>query len=197
MKGHMTTGDQESAAALRRKRNLKCLALIVAGVILQAAVILVFVLTIMRIRNPKVRFSTVTVQNLRVNSSSSPSFSMKLNAQFTVKNTNFGHFKFQSSTATILYEGKPVGEAVIDKARARARSTKKLNITVGVNSEKETRNSQLSSDIKSGKITLTSQATLKGKVHLFKVIRKKKSAQMNCTMDVNTKTHAVENLHCK
>ena len=55
----------------------------------------------------------------------------------------------------------------------------------------------LGSDLKSGKLTLTSYATLKGKVHLFKVIKKKKSAQMNCTMDVDTKKQAIQNVHCK
>jgi len=190
--------DKESAAGLRRKRNMRCLCYIVAGVILQTAIILVFVLTVMRIRNPKVRLGDVTIESLSTNSSSSsPSFSMKLHAQVTVKNTNFGNFKFQNTTATITYRGSPVGEVAIEKARARARSTKKLNITVSLSSQKVSLKSQLGSDINSGKVTLSSQATLSGKIHLFKVIKKKKSAKMNCTMDVNTKTKAIENLQCK
>ncbi|KAA8539974.1 hypothetical protein F0562_026666 [Nyssa sinensis] len=157
-----------------------------------------FVLLVMRIRDPKVRFREVTVENLTVNSSSSsPSFTMSLNALVTVKNTNFGHFKFDNSTATISYRGTPVGETVITKARARARSTKKLNITVTVQSDKVSSDSQLGADISARKLTLTSQATLSGKIHLFKVIKKKKSAQMNCTMDVNTSTQMIENLMCK
>uniref|UniRef100_A0A5B6Z0A1 Late embryogenesis abundant protein LEA-2 subgroup domain-containing protein n=1 Tax=Davidia involucrata TaxID=16924 RepID=A0A5B6Z0A1_DAVIN len=123
---------------------------------------------------------------------------MSFNAQVTVKNTNFGHFKFDKSTATISYRGTHVGETVITKARARARSTKKLNVTVNVNSDKvPSTDSRLGSDISSGKLTLTSHATLSGKIQLFKIIKKKKSAEMNCTMDVNTTTHKIENLMCK
>lgn len=58
-------------------------------------------------------------------------------------------------------------------------------------------NLNLASDLKSEKLRLTSHGTLKGKVHLLKVIRRKKTADMNCYMDVNTKTKTVENLHCK
>ncbi|GFY81883.1 hypothetical protein Acr_02g0001230 [Actinidia rufa] len=149
------------------KRNTRCLLYIVLGVILQTAIIVFFGLTFMRIRNPKARFSSVAVENLNVNSSSwSPSFTVKLNAQVTVKNTNFGHFKFGNTTLQ-LYLTKVPSDA------------------------------HLGSDLKSGKLTLTSYATLKGKVHLFKVIKKKKSAQMNCTMDVDTTKQAIENLHCK
>ncbi|GFY83306.1 hypothetical protein Acr_03g0000800 [Actinidia rufa] len=152
----------------------------------------------MRIRNPKVRFSSIAVENLQVNSSSSsPLFTMKLNARVTVKNTNFGHFKFGNSTATVSYKGSPVGVFVITKARAKARSTKKLDVTMTLISNKVSTDAHLGNDLKSEKLTLTSHATLKGKVHLFKVIKKKKSAQMNCTMDVDTKKQAIENVHCK
>ncbi|KAB1204930.1 hypothetical protein CJ030_MR7G015236 [Morella rubra] len=190
----MTTGNKDE----RRKRKMKCLAYIVAGVIAQTLIIVLFVLLVMRIRNPKVRLGSVTVEALSVNSSSSsPSFSMKLNAEVTVKNTNFGHFKFDSSTAKISYRGVDVGEGTIIKARAKARSTKKLNVTVSVSSSKVSTKSLLGSDIKSGVLQLNSHAKLSGKIHLFKIFKKKKSAEMNCTMEVNTTTKAIQNLTCK
>ncbi|WRX28461.1 Late embryogenesis abundant protein [Theobroma cacao] len=192
----MKSGDQTS----RWKRNIKCWAIVVAGVIAKTIIILLFVLIVMRIRNPKVRLGGVTVENLRASSSSSsPSFSTKLNAQVSVKNTNFGHFKFKNSTLTISYNGSPVGKATIVEGLARARSTKKFNVTILVSSNnKISRNSdQLSSDIESGTINLSSHAKLEGKIHLFKIFKKKKSAEMNCTMDVNTSLKQIQKLTCK
>ncbi|XWS10268.1 hypothetical protein CRYUN_Cryun39dG0061000 [Craigia yunnanensis] len=124
---------------------------------------------------------------------------MKLNAQVTVKNTNFDHFKFKNSTFMISYQGNLVGKAIIIKARARARSTKKFNVTILVSSNnKISRNSQqLSSDIDSGIINLSRHAKLEGKMHLFKIFKKKKSAEMNCTMDVNTSSRQIQNLTFK
>ncbi|OMO65731.1 Late embryogenesis abundant protein, LEA-14 [Corchorus capsularis] len=190
----MKTGNQSS----QRKRNIKCWACIVAGVIAQTIIILLIVLLVLRIRNPKVRLGGVTVENLKVSSSSSsPSFSMNLNALVTVKNTNFGHYKFKNTTLTISYKGTPVGEATIIQARARARSTKKFNVTISISSNNKVPRNSLSSDIDSGVISLSSHATLEGKVHLFKVIKKKKSAEMNCNMDVNTSLKQIQNVKCK
>ncbi|XP_062154491.1 late embryogenesis abundant protein At1g64065-like [Alnus glutinosa] len=191
----MTSGGNQDA---RRKRNIKCLAFIVAGVISQTVTTVLFLLLVMRIRNPKLRLGSVSVESFNLNSSSSsPSFSIKLSAQVTVKNTNFGHFKFDNSTATISYRGTEIGEGAISKERARFRSTKKLNVTVTASSGKASTNSHLRSDIDSGILQLSSRAKLSGKIHLFFIFKKKKSAEMNCTMELNTKIKAIQNLACK
>ncbi|PON96947.1 Late embryogenesis abundant protein [Trema orientale] len=188
----MTTGGLDG----RRRR--KCLAYIVAGVILQTLIIVLFVVFVMRIRTPKVRLASVSVETLNLNSSSkSPSFNLKVNAQVAVKNTNFGHYKFENSTATISYRGTEVGKTTLVKARARARSTKKFNVTVSFNSNKVSSNPHLGSDISSKNLTFSASAKLEGKVHLFKVFKKKKSAKLDCTFVVNTSTKTVNDLSCK
>lgn len=191
----MTTGDKLDGS--KRKRNIWfCL---IAGTIAHIIFILLFVLIFLRIRNPKVRLGSVSVETANLNSSSStsPSFNLKLVAQVTVKNNNFGQFKFHNSTATLSYRGTEVGEATIVKARAKARSTKKLNVTVSVNSDKVSKNSHLGSDINSKNLTFTAYAKLEGKVHLFLVYKKKiKSAQMNCTFIVNAATKGISDLSC-
>lgn len=69
---------------------------------------------------------------------------MRFNAQVTVKNTNFGHFKFEDSTITLAYKGVPAGMASIANSRARARYTKKMNVTIDVASDNVLSNSNLS-----------------------------------------------------
>ncbi|XWS48872.1 hypothetical protein CRYUN_Cryun13aG0113800 [Craigia yunnanensis] len=180
-----------------KRNNAKCFAYVAAFVVFQTAIILIFALTVMRIRNPKVRFGAVTVENFSTGNSTSPFFDMKLMAQVTVKNTNFGHFKYENSTIRILYGGMPVGEAAVVKARARARQTKKFNVTVDISSNMLSPNSNLGNDIASGVLPLSSQAKLNGKVHLMKVIKRKKSSEMSCTMGIHLGTRAVQDLKCK
>ncbi|KAA8520885.1 hypothetical protein F0562_011558 [Nyssa sinensis] len=103
---------------------------------------------------------------------------MRLVTQFAVKNTNFGHFKYDNSTVTILYGGSPVGEAFIPRGRAKARQTRRFNVTVDISFEQLSGNPNLTNDINSGFLTLTSQARLSGKVELMKVIKKNKSGNM-------------------
>ncbi|XP_007040367.2 PREDICTED: late embryogenesis abundant protein At1g64065 [Theobroma cacao] len=180
-----------------KRSNAKCLAYVAAFVVFQTAIILIFALTVMRIKNPKVRFGAVTVENFSTGNSSSPFFDMRLMAQVTVKNTNFGHFKYENSSIRILYGGMPVGEAAVVKARARARQTKKFDVTIDISSSKLSTNSNLGNDIASGVLPLSSEAKLSGKVHLMKVIKKKKSSEMSCTMGINIGTRTVQDLKCK
>ncbi|XP_022737774.1 late embryogenesis abundant protein At1g64065-like [Durio zibethinus] len=180
-----------------KRNNAKCWAYVAAFVVFQTAIILIFALTVMRIRTPKVRFAAVSVENFNTGNSTSPFFDMKLMAQVTVKNTNFGHYKYENSTIKILYGGNQVGEAAVVKARARARQTKKFDVTIDISSTSLSSNSNLGNDIASGVLPLSSQAKLEGKVHLMKVIKRKKSSEMSCTMGINLGTRAVQDLNCK
>lgn len=172
------------------QKRRRCLLYLAVGIILQTLIIIAFVLIFMRIKSPKLRFRSVTVDKL---TATSASFDVKLNGEVGVKNTNFGHFKWSDSSISVLYRGNSVGSAQIPGGRARARSTKKLNVTAALESKND-RN--LGADLSSGKITLSTHARLEGKIHLFKVIKKKKTATMDCTMDLDTRTRAVHNLKC-
>ncbi|XVF12581.1 hypothetical protein REPUB_Repub08aG0131300 [Reevesia pubescens] len=187
----------EISKELKRKKRMKLIAYAAAFAIFQTIVILVFSLTVMRIKNPKFRIGSITVEDLTYTSTpNSPSFNMKFNAEVAVKNTNFGHFKFDNTTISFDYEGVQVGEAFIAKGRAKARSTKKMNVTVVLNSSNILPNSNLGSDISSGILILTSHSKLSGKVHLMKLIKKKKSAQMSCTITVDLVSRAIQDMKC-
>ncbi|XP_007040370.2 PREDICTED: late embryogenesis abundant protein At1g64065 [Theobroma cacao] len=195
--------DEESASLqskeLKRKKRIKYAVYIAAFAVFQTVVILIFALTVMRVKNPKVRIGKVTVETMETsNTEATASFNLRFIAQVTVKNTNFGHYKFDNATMSFLYDGVMVGEAIIPKARARARSTKKLDVTVEVNSSALTSTTTgLGSELSSSVLTLNSQAKLRGKVELMKVMKKKKSPEMNCTLIFNVSTRSLQDLKCK
>ncbi|GLT34813.1 hypothetical protein SLA2020_093070 [Shorea laevis] len=182
----------------RSRKN--CQLCVAAFVVFQAIIILVFALTFMRIRNPKVRFGTIDIQSFQTtapNGASPASFDMRFIAQVTVKNTNFGHYKFDNSTMKFLYDGVEVGQAIIPEARARARSTKKLNVTVALKSNGLPNTAMLGTELRSNVLTLNSQAKVTGKVELMKVMKRKKSAEMECTLVFNVQNKTVQELKCK
>ncbi|XP_059664609.1 late embryogenesis abundant protein At1g64065-like [Cornus florida] len=179
-----------------KRSSRKCLAYVAIFVVFQTAVILVFALTVMKIKSPKVRFGSITIDNISSTNTNSTSVSMRLNTQFTVKNTNFGHFKYDNSTVTVMYGGMAVGEAAIPSGRAKARQTKRFDIALDISTAHLSGNTNLANDINSGILTLTSQSKLSGKVHLMKVIKKKKSGEMSCTIAINLTNKGV-GLKCK
>ncbi|XP_062026958.1 late embryogenesis abundant protein At1g64065-like [Rosa rugosa] len=183
---------------MKRGGNKKCLAYVAIFIVFQIIVITIFALTVMKIKGPKVRFQTVTASNFNSGSSSSPSFSADLVTKFAVKNTNFGHFKYPNSTVSILYDGQVIGSADVPSQKAKARSTRRTDITISISSDKLTAGTtNLTSAINAGVVNLTSESTLKGKVELMKIIKKNKSGKMSCTMSLNLSTKAVEKLMCK
>ncbi|GKV23198.1 hypothetical protein SLEP1_g32956 [Rubroshorea leprosula] len=179
------------------KRNkTKCLLYVAAFVVFQTAIILVFALFVMRVKSPKLRFGTATVGNFSTTGANNlPSFDLE--AQVTVKNTNFGHFKYENSTLIILYGEFPVGEVAVLKGRTRAKQTKKFDVVVAVSSSRLSSNPNFQNDINTGVLRLSSEGKLSGKVELMKVIKRKKSAEMSCTMEINLATKAVQDLKCK
>ncbi|XP_059667136.1 late embryogenesis abundant protein At1g64065-like [Cornus florida] len=188
--------DEEAQAMERRKKRMKCLSYVVAFAVFQTAIILIFALTIMKIKTPKFRVRSTTFETFAVNASN-PSFNLKMIAELGVKNTNFGHYKYDNATVTFYYRGLPVGSAFVPKARAKARATKEFNVTVELSSASVNSNSALVSDINSRILPLTSTAKLTGKVELMKVMKKKKSTNMNCTMEIHIATSDIRNLNCK
>ncbi|XP_059625449.1 late embryogenesis abundant protein At1g64065-like [Cornus florida] len=183
---------------LRRKKRMKCLAYVVAFAVIQTSIILLFALTVMKIKTPKFRVRSATFESFNVVATTSPpSFDIKMNAELGVKNTNFGHYKFDNSTIYFFYKGTEVGSAVVSKARARARSTKKFNVLVGLSSTNLPSNSELGSDLSSGVWQLSSRSELKGKVELMKVMKKKKSTEMSCTLTISLADKAIRDLNCR
>ncbi|KAL8053926.1 hypothetical protein ABFX02_05G104900 [Erythranthe guttata] len=180
----------------------KCLACVAVFVLFQAAVIMVLALTVMKIKSPKIRFNTIAVESFTSSNGNNvgptPSINMRLLTQLTIKNTNFGQFKYDNATLAILYNGVQLGEAVIPRGRVKARKTLKFNVSFDLTSDRlNGNNNNLGNDINSGVLRLSSQARVNGKVHLIKIIKKNKSGNMNCDWNVNLATRMVENLNCK
>ncbi|XP_040989285.1 uncharacterized protein LOC121236867 [Juglans microcarpa x Juglans regia] len=185
------SNDEESAALhtdeLRRKKRIKWAMYITIFVVFQAIIIAVFSVTVLKVKTPKVRLGTaVTFQNVSTSTQPSASFDISFTTQVRVKNTNFGPYKYDSATAAFMYDGVTVGEVSIPKGKAGMLSTKKVSVTVKVNSKALQSTSNLGSELSSGILTLRSHAKLSGKVELMFVMKKKKSAEMNCTMGINS-----------
>ncbi|OMP06107.1 hypothetical protein COLO4_08343 [Corchorus olitorius] len=120
--------DEESAnlqaKELKRKKRIKCAIYVAAFAVFQTAVILAFALTVMRVKNPKVRIGKlVSIERMETNNTGAAQFDLKFIAQVTAK--------------------------------------------------------------------------LKGKVELLKVMKKKKSPEMNCTLVFNVSTKTLQDLNCK
>nr|XP_011465627.1 PREDICTED: uncharacterized protein LOC105351807 [Fragaria vesca subsp. vesca] len=175
-------GESLSEDELKRKKRIKCFAYIGIFIVFQMAVGAVFGLTVLKVKTPKVRLDTTSTLSGVTSSSST------FNTQIRVKNTNWGPYKFDEGVVTFKYQGTPVGTFTVPKGKAGMRGTKKINAIVSLNT------AALNS---SGELTLTSEAKLTGKVTLMFIMKKKKSASMNCTIQIDVSGQTVKSVVCK
>ncbi|XP_059627412.1 late embryogenesis abundant protein At1g64065-like [Cornus florida] len=186
--------EEAQSKELKRQKRKKLILYIAAFVVFQTIVIVIFSLTVMKVKTPKFRVRAASFETFSVSASS---FDMRMNARLGVKNTNFGPYKFDNSTITFFYRGAEVGNAFVPKATAKFLSTKRFNVTINLSSTNLLTNSELGSDFNSGILPLSSTSRLTGKVELMLVMKKKKAVNMNCTMEVSIATHQLQNLKCK
>ncbi|XP_062029853.1 uncharacterized protein LOC133745746 isoform X1 [Rosa rugosa] len=194
-----TRSDGESLVSedeLKRRKRIKLFTYIGIFVVFQIIVMTVFGLTVMKVKTPKVRLGEISITNFN-SAAATPSFDTTFNTQIRIKNTNWGPYKFDAGTVTFMYQGTPVGTVVVPKSKAGMRSTKKINVEVSLSTDALPNSSTLSSELNSGVLTLTSQAKLTGKVELMLIMKKKKSANMDCTIAFDLSTKTVKSLQCK
>ncbi|XP_050255090.1 late embryogenesis abundant protein At1g64065-like [Quercus robur] len=190
-------GSKTSVEELKRKKRINLIIYIAAFVVFQTIVILVFALIVMPVKITKVWLgNNVKFHNVTTSNSTSPSFDINFTTQLRVYNTNFGPYKYDSTIATFMYKGVSVGQVTIPKGKAGLRSTKKVGVTVNVNSKDLPTSANLAGDLDSGLLMLNNHSKLSGKVELMFIMKKKKSVEMNCTMTINLSSKEIHSMIC-
>ncbi|KAL7107017.1 hypothetical protein ACP275_06G027300 [Erythranthe tilingii] len=193
--------DTEAGAApareLHKRKRTQCLIYIALLAIFQIAVVTIFSLTVMKIRNPRFRIRSAHLTNFNAGTPASAAFTGKLNAEFSVKNANFGRYKYMDTTVDFFYRGTRVGEVFVRESRAGWRTTKKFNVAVDLSLANARANPHLASDLNAGVVPISSEARMIGSVELLFVLKKNRSTGLNCTMEIVTATQQIRNILCK
>ncbi|XP_062076010.1 uncharacterized protein LOC133780154 [Humulus lupulus] len=199
-----TKPDEELATSqskeLKRKKRIKLAIYIAIFAVFQIIVITVFGAVIMRAKSPKLRLSNSNIefQSLNTSGSPSPSFDINFTTQVRIKNPNFGPYKFDNTTAVVTYGGTTVGLFTIPKSKAGFKSTKKIDVSVNLSSSQLPNTADLGRELTTtGTLTLGTTTTMNGKVELMWIMKKKKSANMDCTMIIDTNEKKLRSLECK
>ncbi|XP_059440735.1 late embryogenesis abundant protein At1g64065-like [Corylus avellana] len=187
---HGDQADQLSRPA--RSTTGRCFVCVLAGFVVLSVVVLVFAATVLRVKSPDAKLTSVTVKSLTYGGSPSPSFNATLVAEMSVKNMNFGYFEFESGVANVRYGGVIVGKRRIVGGVLNAKGTMKMNITVDL-----TASNVSEIDVNSGVLELGSYAKLRGRICSMKILKKIKTAEMNCTMTINLTAATINDLLCK
>ncbi|KAH6760551.1 hypothetical protein C2S52_008966 [Perilla frutescens var. hirtella] len=199
--GYVRSSDTEAAAAhdareLRKKKRTKCFLYIVLFVIFQTGVITLFALTVMKVKTPKFRVRGATFTSFNIGAPANPSLQVSMIPQFSVKNTNFGRYKYRNTTVEFLYRGVKIADVAVPNSKAGWRSTKRFSVpAVDINLSGRP---ELGSDLSAGVVPITTRAQMRGRVELMFIMKKNRATNMDCSMEIVTATpQTIRNIVCK
>ncbi|XP_059651329.1 uncharacterized protein LOC132298957 [Cornus florida] len=185
--------------ALRRKKCIKCCGCIAALLLIEVVVVIILIFTVFKVKDPVIKMNGVTVDKLDLINGTTPrpGSNMSLTADVSVKNPNVASFKYSNTTTTLYYRGTMIGEARGPPGQAKARRTMRMNVTVDIITDSLVTNPSLSSDYKSGLLTMTSFTRVGGRVTIMKIIKKHVIVKMNCSMTINITSQSIQEQKCK
>ncbi|XP_030530254.1 late embryogenesis abundant protein At1g64065-like [Rhodamnia argentea] len=207
---HLRSDDVELASFAKppprrnQRRSSKCFVYALALIVILCAASLGFALTVLRVKTPELRLRHVDVRTLSYSTtattaSSSASLNATLVGEAVLRNTNFGRFEFLNGTAvSVIYGGTALGGGKISGGRARAREREKVTVKMEVRSSELAADGRknLTSDVGSGMVKLTSYAKMRGRVTVVGWIKRWRTAEMNCTMSLDLRGRMVRDLRC-
>ncbi|KAL3637537.1 hypothetical protein CASFOL_018705 [Castilleja foliolosa] len=142
---------------------------------LHLTTLLILGLIVLRARTPTLRLSTAAFDGL---SYGPPSLNMTIVAGIHLRNTNFGRFMFGDSNAVLLLGNDTIGGGIIYGGGVGSRERREMNVSVRVIYHYM----NFSGADVNNLIGLRSLAELSGEVRVLKMMSRRRSALMNCTL---------------
>nr|GMD34730.1 Late embryogenesis abundant protein [Ipomoea batatas] len=199
-----SSDDEESHSntkEIHRKRLIrKCCGCAAALLLVAAALIVTLAFTVFKVKNPVITLNGVNIEKLEfVNGTSmpKPGSNMTLRADISVKNLNYASMEYGNTSSSLLYHGTVVGEARGPPGTTRARRTARMNITVGIMTDRIVSQPSLSGDMSKGMLTINSYTRVEGKVKFLKVIKKHLVVKMNCSVSLNVSSRQIQHQECQ
>jgi len=187
----------------KEEQSSKCLVYTLALFVVIMVIWLVLAFVTSHVGDPKIEFRSARLMHnthsYRNISTTSP-LNVTIIARVTLTNPSFASFSFRKSSVSVMYEnsGVCVGVSKLKAATLEAKETKDLNLKVQMRlGQKELVTSNLTDHyIFSDMFKLRSYAKLSGTVHVLKLLKKKKTIQMSCTINLNLTSFSNQRFHC-
>ncbi|XP_061363077.1 uncharacterized protein LOC133306727 [Gastrolobium bilobum] len=161
-------------------------------VIIIVGVIVIITQTMFKLKDPDINLHPVGLDKfdffLLLNSTKNVTLGMMI----SIKNPNYGTFKYKNSTGYVNYDNTIVAEVPIEGRLVQPHSKMNLSTHAYIMPSKLVNDPQFFTDVGVGTLNLTSKAELHGKVSLMKVIKMKATAYSSCNISLNISSKDVD-----
>ncbi|CAJ1927606.1 unnamed protein product [Sphenostylis stenocarpa] len=186
------------------KKSSKCLVYTLAIFVAILFVCLIFAFVTFRLGDPKIEFKSARLMqkssstNYRNVSSTSP-FNVTIIARVSLTNPNLGSFHYGTSTVSVLYgtSSVRVGASKLKGATLEAKETKEMDLTIHMRFGKKVLvKEDAPNNIHSDMFKLRSYAKLSGTLHVLNMLKKRKTIQMSCILNLNFTSFSTQHFQC-
>lgn len=172
------------------------------GVTLLLSIILIIVSitmfhTILKPKKPQIILHPISLDEIESQIISRLSLNVTLELIITIKNPNYGSFKFDDSIAPLIYHGNnSVGEIIIEHGRVPSKGELTTRSYADIIGDKLIESPYFMKDIEARSLNFTSNLTLHGKVKMLKIFKMHATVTSYCEISVLVHSHFAIQLCC-
>ncbi|KAI3742802.1 hypothetical protein L1987_60498 [Smallanthus sonchifolius] len=195
-----SVADNHSRKHKRRRCIIICSSVI--GVILTITLILLILsLTVFKAKKPVLTVNSVALQDFDVSVTPLPlrvSLNLSLALGISIKNPNKVSVKYQSSSTSLRYKGREVGDVPIPAGKIGVDGTEDLNLTLTIFADRLVTDSEIYKDIIGGNLALSSYTRIKANVRVvFFHIHVTSTSDCDVNIDIGSRSIPNQTCHYK
>ncbi|KAJ4760784.1 hypothetical protein LUZ62_071159 [Rhynchospora pubera] len=176
-----------------KKKRKKCICLKISCCILLIIILLLiatflfFALYLFKKRAVQITASSETVENLSF-TITPVTLNLVMGSNIAIKNPNYAGYEYENSNTTFYYHGTLAGISPLPAGVVKARSNKKMHLSVYMNATTMIGSPFLLPELIAGQLPLTTNTSVTGKVVLFNSIKFHATVTTSCEVIVNLQT---------
>ncbi|KAI4365585.1 hypothetical protein MLD38_021556 [Melastoma candidum] len=190
-------------AEVRSHRRRCCLVVIGVSLLLLLlffVVVLALALTVFRRRDPEIQLLSATLDGISPQITF-PALQVQLNVTLNLvlllKNRNHVTFRHGSGQSVLIYRGRQVGEAEMPPGTVPAMKSTTVNSKLVLQMEKMAADmGNVVSDVLAGKIVMSSNTTIPGRITVLKIIRKHVVTTSECQFVIGIPSMKIQSQDC-
>lgn len=191
---HQIQGTISEQKIIRIKKFVTWCGCVTALLLIFVVIIIVLAFTVYNVKEPKVKMNGITLLNGTFTKDAP--YNITLVADVSVKNTNYFTFRFVNSTTKVYYDGTGIGEGTTPPGKAKARRTKRFNVSMAIMANKLMDIPSLRNDVSDLAVTFSTYTRIDGKVKVLNLFKRKVVVELNCTTEYNTTTGVIDGNDC-
>lgn len=146
-----------------------CLVLLLLLLVALAAVYF----AVLRPRDPRVDFTFVGLRQIQFQAPPNFRLNLSLDVDVAVRNPNFASFDYDVGTTLVFYRSALVGQAPVEAGDIGARSTETLRTAAVLDVAAMAADRSFSGDVAAGALVLQSSTSLRGRVKVVGIFRRR------------------------